>query len=147
MWEEPCISGENGSGAVFFSGCSLGCAYCQNHDISGGLNGKEITIKRLSEIFFELKEQGANNINLVTPDHFIPQIIEAIDMAKEQGFNLPFVYNCSGYEEIDALKLLDGYIDIYLPDFKYMSAELAARYSHAPDYPEVAKMALAEMVR
>lgn len=85
MWEEPCISGENGSGAVFFSGCSLGCAYCQNHDISGGLNGKEITIKRLSEIFFELKEQGANNINLVTPDHFIPQIIEAIDMAKEQG--------------------------------------------------------------
>ena len=107
MWEEPCISGENGSGAVFFSGCSLGCAYCQNHDISGGLNGKEITIKRLSEIFFELKEQGANNINLVTPDHFIPQIIEAIDMAKEQGFNLPFVYNCSGYEEIDALKLLD----------------------------------------
>ena len=147
MWEEPCISGENGSGAVFFSGCSLGCAYCQNHDISGGLNGKEITIKRLSEIFFELKEQGANNINLVTPDHFIPQIIEAIDMAKEQGFNLPFVYNCSGYEEIDALKLLDGYIDIYLPDFKYMSAELAARYSHAPDYPEVAKTALAEMVR
>ena len=126
MWEEPCISGENGSGAVFFSGCSLGCAYCQNHDISGGLNGKEITIKRLSEIFFELKAQGANNINLVTPDHFIPQIIEAIDMAKEQGFNLPFVYNCSGYEEIDALKLLDGYIDIYLPDFKYMSAELAA---------------------
>ena len=110
MWEEPCISGENGSGAVFFSGCSLGCAYCQNHDISGGLNGKEITIKRLSEIFFELKEQGANNINLVTPDHFIPQIIEAIDMAKEQGFNLP-------------------------------------RYSHAPDYPEVAKTALAEMVR
>ena len=119
MWEEPCISGENGSGAVFFSGCSLGCAYCQNHDISGGLNGKEITIKRLSEIFFELKEQGANNINLVTPDHFIPQIIEAIDMAKEKGFDLPFVYNCSGYEEIDALKLLDGYIDIYLPDFKY----------------------------
>ena len=147
MWEEPCISGENGSGAVFFSGCSLGCAYCQNHDISGGLNGKEITIKRLSEIFFELKEQGANNINLVTPDHFIPQIIEAIDMAKEQGFNLPFVYNCSGYEDIEALKLLDGYIDIYLPDFKYMSAELAARYSRAPDYPEVAKMALAEMVR
>ena len=147
MWEEPCISGENGSGAVFFSGCSLGCAYCQNHDISGGLNGKEITIKRLSEIFFELKEQGANNINLVTPDHFIPQIIEAIDMAKEKGFDLPFVYNCSGYEELEALKLLDGYIDIYLPDFKYMSAELAARYSHAPDYPEVAKTALAEMVR
>jgi len=147
MWEEPCISGENGSGAVFFSGCSLGCAYCQNHDISGGLNGKEITIKRLSEIFFELKEQGANNINLVTPDHFIPQIIEAIDMAKKQGFDLPFVYNCSGYEEIEALKLLDGYIDIYLPDFKYMSADLAARYSHAPDYPVVAKAAIAEMVR
>ncbi len=147
MWEEPCISGEQGSGAIFFSGCSLGCAFCQNRDISGGKSGKEISVDRLAEIFFELKEKGANNINLVTPDHFIPQIIEAIDIAKKDGFDLPFVYNCSGYEEVESLKLLEGYIDIYLPDFKYMSSELAAKYSNAPDYPETAKKALAEMVR
>ena len=147
MWEEPCISGKRGSGAVFFSGCNLRCVYCQNFDIAAGTRGKEISRERLSEIFLELQAQGAVNINLVTPDHFIPQIIEAIDMAKEKGFGLPFVYNCSGYEEINALKLLDGYIDIYLPDFKYMSTELAARYSHAPDYPEVAKRALEQMVK
>ena len=138
MWEEPCISGENGSGAVFFSGCSLGCAYCQNHDISGGLNGKEITIKRLSEIFFELKEQGANNINLVTPDHFIPQIIEAIDMAKEQGFNLPFVYNCSGYEEIDALKLLHPYMPFITEEIfcTIQNEEESIMISKWPEYSE-----------
>ena len=134
MWEEPCISGENGSGAVFFSGCSLGCAYCQNHDISGGLNGKEITIKRLSEIFFELKEQGANNINLVTAGHFLPQVAEAIEKSRNRGLQIPVIYNSSGYEKSEMLKLLEGLVDIYLPDFKYMDPELAEKYSYARDY-------------
>ncbi len=147
MWEEPCISGENGSGAVFFSGCPLGCVFCQNKKISDGAAGKIITVKRLAEIFFELKEKGANNINLVTPDHFIPQITEAIDIAKENGFDLPFVYNCSGYETVEALKLLDGYVDIYLPDFKYMSPVISAKYSGAANYSEIAEEAVAEMVR
>jgi putative pyruvate formate lyase activating enzyme len=146
MWEEPCISGENGSGAIFFSGCSLGCSFCQNRKISWGMSGKIISVERLSEIFFELKAKGANNINLVTPDHYIPQIIEAIDIARNKGFDLPFVYNCSGYENVESVKMLEGYIDIYLPDFKYMSSELSARYSGAPDYSIVAKKAIEEMV-
>ena len=147
MWEEPCISGENGSGAVFFSGCSLGCAYCQNHDISGGLNGKEITIKRLSEIFFELKEQGANNINLVTAGHFVPQVVEALKQAKQQGLFLPVVYNTSSYEKVETLRLLEGYVDIYLPDLKYVDSAISSRYSHAADYFTYASAAIAEMVR
>lgn len=147
MWEEPCISGKEGSGAVFFSGCSLGCVFCQNKNISEGTAGEIITIDRLCDIFFELKEKGANNINLVTPDHYIPQIITAIRMARERGFDLPFVYNGSGYETVESIKLLSGYIDIYLTDFKYMSSQLAQKYSGAPDYPEVAKKALAEMVK
>lgn len=149
MWEEPCLSGynEEGSGAIFFSGCSLGCVFCQNINISRGRAGKEISLERLVEIFFELKEQGALNINFVTPDHYVPQIIKAIDMARGRGFDLPFVYNCSGYVKPEIIDLLDGYIDIYLPDFKYMSGELAGKYSKACDYPEYAKAGLEKMVK
>jgi len=146
-WEEPCISGKSGSGAVFFSGCALHCVYCQNREIANGAAGKEISTGRLAEIFFELMEQGANNINLVTPGHFIPQIITALEQAKRQGMNLPVVYNTSSYENVDTLKKLEGLVDIYLPDFKYMSEHLSQRYSHAPDYPAVAKAAIAEMFR
>ncbi len=147
MWEEPCISGKSGSGTVFFSGCPLGCIYCQNYQIRDNLTGKEIDAKRLAEIFINLQQQGANNINLVTPTHFVPHIISAIDIARKDGLVLPILYNCGGYERTETLKLLEGYVDIYLPDFKYMSARTAAAYSHAPDYTEVAKAALAEMFR
>ena len=147
MWEEPCISGKAGSGAVFFSGCSVGCVFCQNHAIAAGQSGKRISIERLADIFLELQIKGANNINLVTPDHYIPQIISAIDMARSRNFKLPFVYNCSGYETTEMIRMLDGYIDVYLPDFKFMSPSLAAKYSNAPDYPEHAKISIAEMVR
>ena len=147
FWEEPCISGTEGSGAVFFSGCSLRCIYCQNHDIAIGERGIAITIDRLVEIFLELQEKGANNINLVTPGHFIPQIKEALIRAKEIGLSVPIVYNTGSYETVEALQMLDGLIDIYLPDFKYMDASLAKKYSNAPDYPQVAKAAIDEMVR
>lgn len=146
-WEEPCISGKNGSGAVFFSGCALHCVYCQNREIANGTVGKEISVERLSEIFFELMEQGANNINLVTPGHFVPQIVTALERAKGQGMKLPVVYNTSSYEKVDTIKKLEGLVDIYLPDFKYMSETLSKRYSHAPDYGEAAKAAIGEMVR
>jgi len=129
MWEEPCISGVNGSGAVFFSGCPLRCVYCQNHSIALGNIGKAVTLDRLVDIFFELKEKGAHNINLVTPTHYVPQIAEALLRARNKGLELPVVYNTSSYENVETLKLLDGLIDIYLPDFKYYSPELAARYS------------------
>lgn len=147
FWEEPCISGENGSGTVFFTGCTLRCVYCQNHNISDGSVGKEISVERLAEIFLELQNQGANNINLVTPTHFVPEIIKALDMAKSRGMNLPIVYNTSGYETLETLKMLDGYVDIYLPDFKYLDKNHAKKYSMAEDYPEVAKAAISEMVR
>lgn len=147
MWEEPCISGKEGSGTVFFSGCPLGCVYCQNCNIAGGAAGKQITIERLAEIFLELQEKGANNINLVTPSHYVPHIIDALTMSRERGLHLPIVYNCSGYEKVEILKLLDGYVDIYLPDFKYMDSEPAIRYSHCKDYFPVAAKALEEMVR
>ncbi len=148
-WEEPCISAEKGSGTIFFSGCSLGCVFCQNYAISDGKSqyGVEVTVDRLVEIFYELKGQGANNINLVTPTHYIPHIRQAIIEAKEQGFDLPFVYNTSGYEKVDSLKMLDGLIDVYLPDFKYFDGELARKYSKAPDYVQVAQVAIEEMVR
>lgn len=146
MWEEPCISGEEGSGTVFFSGCSLGCVFCQNRDISDGRAGKDITEERLAEIFLELEEQKANNINLVTPGHYVPQIAEALRRAKGMGLRIPIVYNSSGYEKAETLRLLDGLIDIYLPDFKYMNEKLAKEYSNASDYAEIAKKALAEMV-
>jgi putative pyruvate formate lyase activating enzyme len=147
FWEEPCISGDAGSGAVFFSGCPLHCVFCQNENIANGTVGKEISLERLVDIFLELQEKGANNINLVTPGHFVPQIVKALDQAKKEGLTLPVVYNTSSYETVDTIKRLEGYVDIYLPDFKYMSPVLSKKYSHAPDYAEVAKAAIAEMVR
>ena len=147
FWEEPRISGTEGSGAVFFTGCNLKCIFCQNAEISENGNGWEVTEEELAGIFFDLKEQGARNINLVTPTHFVPQIKRSILLAKEKGFDLPFVYNTSGYDSTDTLKTLEGLIDIYLPDFKYMDSELARKYSNAPDYPDVAKQAIAEMIR
>lgn len=147
MWEESCISGQEGSGAVFFSGCNLGCIYCQNRAISGGQSGEVISIERLAEIFLELQEQNANNINLVTAGHYVPQVCEALRQAKRQGLQIPVVYNSSGYEKKETIALLEGLVDVYLPDFKYINKETAEAYSHAPDYPEVAKEAIAEMVR
>ena len=147
LWEEPCISGNTGSGAVFFSDCPLRCVYCQNRDIAGADRGLEITEARLAEIFLELAQQGAANINLVTPTHYTREILRAVLRAREQGLTLPMVYNCSGYEKVSTLKMLEGIVDIYLTDFKYMDTEAAKAYSRAPDYPEVAKAALAEMVR
>lgn len=147
MWEEPCISGKEGSGAVFFSGCSLGCGFCQNRQISRGQSGKQITIEHLVDIFLNLQEQKANNINLVTAGQFLPQVAEALKRAKARGLHIPVVYNSSGYEKTEMLNMLDGLVDIYLPDFKYMDPELAGKYSHAKDYPQVAKLALEEMVR
>lgn len=146
-WEEPCISGEKGSGAVFFSGCSLHCVFCQNREISDGKAGKVISKERLSDIFLELKAKGANNINLVTPGQYIPDIVWAVRDARRRGMKLPIVYNTSGYEDADELKLLEGIVDVYLPDFKYMDSALSAKYSRAKDYPSVAKQALSEMVR
>ena len=147
MWEEPCLSGERGSGTVFFSGCAMGCVFCQNHEIALGKKGKYISISRLAEIFLELQDKGANNINLVTPSHYVPQIIEALRAAKEKGLRLPIVYNSSGYEKVETLKLLDGMIDIYLPDFKYMDPEIAMRYSSCADYSAYAKPAILVMFR
>lgn len=146
-WEEPCISGEKGSGAVFFSGCSLHCVFCQNREISDGKAGKVISKERLSDIFMELADKGANNINLVTPGQYIPDIVWAVNDAKSRGMKLPIIYNTSGYENVTELKLLEGIVDVYLPDFKYMDSTLSARYSRAKDYPSVAKQALSEMVR
>ena len=146
-WEEPCISGERGSGTVFFSGCPLHCVYCQNDAISGGKAGKSVTPDRLCEIFYELQEKGAHNINLVTPTHFLPHIAAAIEKVKANGFSLPFVYNTSGYEKVESISMLSGLVDIYLPDFKYTDTELAKNYSNAEDYIGVAKAAIAEMVR
>ena len=147
MWEEPCISGTKGSGTVFFSGCNMGCVFCQNKEISRGLVGKYISEERLVEIFFMLKEQGANNINLVTGDIFVPTIRRCIEKAKDQGFDLPFLLNTSSYIEEDTVKSLEGFIDIYLPDMKYIRDDEAIRYSNAPGYVEIAKKAIAEMVR
>ncbi len=146
-WEEPCISGKRGSGAVFFSGCSLHCVFCQNREISDGKAGKVISKERLSDIFMELADKGANNINLVTPGQYIPDIVWAVNDAKSRGMKLPIIYNTSGYENVAELKLLEGIVDVYLPDFKYMDSTLSARYSRAKDYPSVAKQALSEMVR
>ena len=147
LWEEPCISGKNGSGTVFFVGCNLRCCYCQNSQISTGSAGKVITVERLAEIFLELQQKGAENINLVTPTHFVLHIIEAIKLARSRGLRLPIVYNCGGYESVEVLRLLDGYIDVYLPDFKYYDERFAIKYSSAPNYKEVAEAAIEEMVR
>ena len=145
MWEEPCLTGENGSGTVFFTGCNLGCIFCQNREISQDNKGSVITALRLSEIFLELQDKKASNINLVTGVCHIPLIVNALILAKENGLKIPVAYNSSGYESVGSLKLLNGLVDIYMPDFKYMSSELSAEYSKASDYPDVAKKALAEM--
>ncbi len=147
MWEEPCISGESGSGTIFFSGCNMGCVFCQNRRISRGEVGKYIDIERLIGIFYELKEKGANNINLVTGDMFIPTIRTAIDRARIKGFDLPFLLNTSSYLNVETVKSLQGLIDIYLPDFKYIREEDAVRYSNAPGYVNAARDAIDEMVR
>lgn len=147
MWEEPCISGSRGSGAVFFSGCALHCVFCQNHAIADGAAGKSITVGRLAEIFLELQAQGANNINLVTAGHFTPQVMKALDLAKRQGLTLPVIYNTSAYEETETIRSLEGYVDVYLPDLKYVDPILSRKYSHASNYFEKAGAAIAEMVR
>ncbi len=147
MWEEPCISGVNGSGTVFFTGCNLKCVFCQNHSIAIGQKGKEISPTRLADLFLMLQDKGAHNINLVTPSHYIPGIAQALTLAKTRNMTLPIVYNTSGYDSVQSLTMLDGLVDIYLPDFKYVSSTLSQRYSHAPDYFEVASKSLAEMYR
>lgn len=147
FWEEPCVSGENGSGTVFFSNCNLKCVFCQNHCISQENLGIEISIERLSEIFLELEENGANNINLVTPTHYVPQIIEALKLSKASGLNIPILYNSNGYDSLDTLKALDGYIDVYLPDLKYYNSKYSLKYSMAKDYFEKASIAIEEMYR
>ena len=134
MWEEPCISTSCGSGTIFFSGCNLRCVYCQNYNISHNGFGIEIDVDRLVEIFFELKEKGASNINLVTPSHYVSLIREAIVKARSMGFDLPFIYNSSGYDSIDALEKLKGLVDVYLPDFKYIDDNAAYKYSNCRDY-------------
>lgn len=147
FWEEPCICGSRGSGAVFFSGCNLQCVFCQNHDIALGKSGRPLTLERLSRIFLELQDKGAVNINLVTAGHFLPQVCLALSMAKKEGLSIPVVYNSSGYEEVSSLRMLEGLVDIYLPDLKYHSPKISALYSHAPDYFEKAAAAIAEMFR
>lgn len=147
MWEEPCISGDTGSGTIFFTGCNLKCIFCQNHEISTKLIGQEVSIQDFANICLNLEKQGANNINLVTPTHFVPLIIEGIKLAKEKGLSIPIVYNTSGYETVETIKMLDGIIDIYLPDFKYYDNCYAIKYSHANNYFEYAKEALEEMYK
>ena len=142
FWEEPCISGKNGSGTVFFSGCNLGCVYCQNRKISRFAVGKAISVSELAETFVQLQESGVHNINLVTPSHYIKQIRDALNLAKLQ---IPVVYNSSGYDLCDALEMLDGKVRVFLPDFKYMSGHLAQKFSSAKDYPEVAKASIKKM--
>lgn len=147
LWEEPPVSGQNGSGTIFFSGCSLRCIYCQNHEIAVSHLGYAVTPEELLRTMFTLKEQGVHNINLVTPSHYTTQLVPILERAKLQGLGLPILWNSSGYESADTLRMLDGLIDIYLPDFKYISAQTAKEYSNAADYPETARAALAEMVR
>lgn len=146
MWEEPCISGTKGSGTVFFSGCTLKCVYCQNSSIALNGDGGVLSPDGLADIFLKLQDSGAHNINLVTPTHFVPEIVTALERVKAR-LKIPVVYNTSGYELPETLKMLDGLADIYLPDFKYINPETAKKYSNAPDYPEIAKAAVREMVR
>lgn len=145
-WEEPCLSAKNGAGTIFFSGCNLHCRYCQNNSISNKLHGKAISVRQLADIILSLQSQGADNIEFVTPTHYILQVIKALDIAKP-FLNIPVIYNTGGYELTETIKLLDGYIDIYLPDLKYFSSEAAARYSNAPDYFEYASSAILEMLK
>lgn len=144
-FEEPCISGTNGSGTVFFSNCNLNCIYCQNYEISNLGKGKEITVEHLAEIFFKQQEKNAHNINLVTPTMYVYQIIQAIKIAKSKGLNIPIIYNSNGYENIETIKLLNGYIDVYLPDLKYYTNELSKKYSNVDNYFGTATQAIKEM--
>lgn len=145
FWEEPCISGKNGSGAVFFSGCNLGCVYCQNYQISKDGCGKSITVQELSDIFLDLQKKRAHNINLVTPTQYTPHIADALRIAKGKGLTVPVVYNCGGYESVEAIAEMNGLVDIYMPDFKYFSDKYAVKYSNAPHYFKYASSALCEM--
>lgn len=144
FWEEPIISGTNGSGTIFFSGCNLKCVYCQNYNISNENFGKDITTQRLAEIFKELENAGAHNINLVTPSHYVKQIVEALNIYKPK---IPVVYNTSGYDSVEELKMLEGYVDVYLTDLKYYSSELSQKYSSAKNYFEMCSLAIKEMIR
>ncbi|HJJ03458.1 MAG TPA: radical SAM protein [Clostridiaceae bacterium] len=145
MFEEPCISGTNGSGTVFFTNCNLNCIYCQNYEISQGGKGKEITVQDLADIFIKQQEKGAHNINLVTPTMYVYQIIEAIKLARKNGLKIPIIYNSNGYENVETIKMLNGYIDVYLPDLKYYTNELSKKYSNVDNYFEVATNAIKEM--
>lgn len=145
-WEEPCISGTRGSGTIFFSNCNLRCVFCQNYAISSDAKGKEISIERLGNIFLEQQKRGAHNINLVTPTHYIPQIREALDIAKSKGLSIPILFNTNSYANYDSIKSLKGYVDVYLPDFKYFSDKYSIRYSNAPNYFETASKNIAEMI-
>lgn len=160
MWEEPCISGTSGSGTIFFTGCNLGCIFCQNHEISRrliekdlsssspfALPGRPYTVSEFSDAMLSLEKQGANNINFVTGTHFVPHIIEGVRLARERGLSIPTLYNCGGYESVETIKSLEGTIDIYLPDMKFFSSDISKKYAHAADYFERAKEAIAEMVR
>ena len=144
-FEEPCISGTEGSGTIFFSNCNLKCIYCQNHDISQENVGKEVSVERLAQIMLEQQNRNVNNINLVTPTMYVYQIIDSIKIAKENGLKIPIIYNSNGYENIDTIKMLNGYIDVYLPDLKYYLDEVAIKYSDAPDYFNIATKAIKEM--
>lgn len=146
-FEEPCISGEKGSGTIFFSNCTMNCIYCQNYEISQEGKGKEITIQELADIFIKQQERNVQNVNLVTPTSYVPQIIEAIKLAREKGFKLPIVYNTNGYENVETIKMLNGYIDIYLPDLKYYYNELGEKYSKVKNYFEIATEAIKEMYK
>jgi putative pyruvate formate lyase activating enzyme len=146
-WEEPYLSGTRGSGAVFFSGCNLGCVYCQNHEIRDGGVGMPMSSEMLAQEYLSLQEQGAHNINLVTAAPYVPDVASSLKLAKEQGLRIPVVYNSSGYELVETLRLLDGLVDIYLPDWKYVSPILSGKFSNAPDYCEVAEAAILEMHR
>lgn len=147
LYEEPCISGEKGSGTIFFSNCNLNCVFCQNYEISQERNGKEITIENLSEIFIEQQKDKAHNINLVTPTSYVPQIIEAIKIARKKGLNIPIIYNTNGYENIETIKMLDGYVDVYLPDLKYAINDVAKKYSKIDNYFEIATRNIIEMIK
>jgi putative pyruvate formate lyase activating enzyme len=145
--EESPLVGQNGSGTIFLTGCSLGCAFCQNYDISHCLDGREVSPRELAGMMLALEDMGCHNINLVTPTHFVPQIMRAVGLAASDGLGLPMVYNCGGYETVETLRLLEGLVDIYMPDFKFWESASGERYSGAPDYPQVARMALKEMQR
>lgn len=146
-WEEPCISGTKGSGTVFFSNCNLRCVFCQNHRISEESCGKDVSIERLAEIFLEQQDRGAHNINLVTPTHYVPQIIEAVKMAKQKGLRLPILYNTNSYENVETIRSLDGIVDVYLADLKYYSDACALKYSGAKEYFNHASKAIEEMFK